>query len=132
MANISPLRAAAAPRLTVVPAPKKKQPRQEGNDLFSALARLSFTKKTKSGWDCWAVNATSLDYHQQCQLGKAMAHEALVAMATSDCLPLLGWIILDQIKSAKNNVDSRGVIVGFAEHICRAAVMSTAKEVCHG
>ena len=93
---------------------------------------LSFVKKEKAGFNYWSVDAGSLDYPQQCQLGKAMAMETLEAVRKTEFVPLLGWIILDQCRAGIDKTKNLGVLVGFAEHICRTAVLSTGREVCHG
>jgi len=36
---------------------------------YDPIASLSFIRKEKAGFNYWSVDASSLDYCQQCQLG---------------------------------------------------------------
>lgn len=120
MGNLSPIRPdVALPPLTVVQPLPKKRGRDVGQSYHEQeLSRLPFVKKSKTGTDFWVVEGcAALDYPTQNRLGAAFAADAIEVIRNTDFTPLLGLIILDQIKKTEAQVNSLGVIVGFAHYI---------------
>jgi len=105
------------------PVAKKKQTRapRAKSDLCFRLELLSFVKQEKKKpRDSWAVDASSLSYHQQNKLGEAMAMELIAAVRDTRHIPLLTDVVFAWANSSDKDV-SRGVMVGLLHSVCAMA-----------
>ena len=106
------------------PGPKGKRARapREKSDFERHMEKLSFVKQEKKKpRNHWAVDASSLTYHQQNQLGKMMGSEMLAAVRETGYTPLLTQVVFDWAAQETNRDSSRGVMVGLLHYICDCA-----------